>query len=178
MRRYTFRVDAFVLMHAPLGGGEFVTKPIRFKGEKLVLNYATPAAGSARVELEDIDGTPVDGYSLNDCPEIYGDMIDQTIRWKSGPDEISLVGKTVPYGPERCQKKGRRTATRENVGRLRRVSWSTRPRRLTQRNVCVGCADADILEFRFPGALEPDRTRYIPRDASYQVVSLAVGGGR
>ena len=39
-------------------------------------------------------------------------------------------------------------------------------------------ADADILEFRFPGALEPDRTCFIPRDASYQVVSLAVGGGR
>jgi len=95
MRRYTLRIDGFVSMHASLRGGEFTTKPIRFSGDNLVINYATSAAGSVRVELQDADGMPVEGYSLQDCPEIYGDTIDQTVHWKAGPDLSALAGKAV-----------------------------------------------------------------------------------
>jgi len=44
-RRLTLRLDGFVSAHAPLAGGEIVTKPIRFEGGNLVLNLETSAAG-------------------------------------------------------------------------------------------------------------------------------------
>ena len=39
-RRYTLRMDGFVSVNAPLSGGEFVTKPLRFAGSKLEINFA------------------------------------------------------------------------------------------------------------------------------------------
>ena len=71
------------------------TKPIRFSGARLTINYATSAAGSIRVELQNTGGTPIEGYSLNDCPEIYGDTMDQVVHWKPGPDVGGLAGKTI-----------------------------------------------------------------------------------
>lgn len=95
MRRYSLRIDGFVSMQAPLRGGEFVTKPLRFEGRHLVINYSTSAAGSVRVELQDADGRPLDGFRLQDCPEIYGDAIAQTVHWSSGPDLSSLIGEPI-----------------------------------------------------------------------------------
>ncbi|MCA9418262.1 MAG: hypothetical protein KC917_18455, partial [Candidatus Omnitrophica bacterium] len=48
--------------------------------------------GSVRVELQDPGGTPIEGYSLDECPEIYGDTIEQTVHWKSGSDLTELKG--------------------------------------------------------------------------------------
>ena len=31
LRRYTYRIDGFVSMQAPLSGGEFVTRPVRLR---------------------------------------------------------------------------------------------------------------------------------------------------
>jgi hypothetical protein len=95
LRRYTLRIDGFVSIHAPLGSAEFVTKPLTFTGEGLEINYSTSAAGSVRVEIQDPDGKPIDGFALADCPEIYGDRLDQTIHWKTGPNVGQLAGKTI-----------------------------------------------------------------------------------
>ena len=95
-RRLTLRLDGFVSAHAPLAGGEIVTKPIRFEGGNLVLNLETSAAGGVRVEIQDVDGQPIDGYALADCPPIYCDRIAQVVRWKkSGGDVRPLSGKPV-----------------------------------------------------------------------------------
>ncbi len=82
-------------MRAPLSGGEFVTHPIRFKGNLLVLNYSTSAAGSIRIELQTPEGKAIDGYSLEDCPELYGDSLAQTVQWKSGSDPSDLAGQAI-----------------------------------------------------------------------------------
>jgi hypothetical protein len=95
LRRYTIRVDGFVSLQAPLSGGEFTTKPIVFSGSKLVLNYSTSAAGSVRVELQDLDGKPLSGFSLADCPEIYGDSLERTVAWKPGSELTKLAGHPV-----------------------------------------------------------------------------------
>ena len=94
-RRYTLRIDGFVSVQAPLAGGEFVTKPLRFEGDALELNFSTSAAGSIRVELQHPDGTPVDGFALEDCEEIFGDALGQEVLWKSSPDLRQLAGKPV-----------------------------------------------------------------------------------
>ena len=37
----------------------------------------------------------VGGRTLEDCPEIYGDRIEQVVRWKDGSDLGKWTGKTV-----------------------------------------------------------------------------------
>ena len=94
-RRYTLRIDGFVSVQAPLSGGEMVTKPLTFQGTALTMNYATSAAGSIRVEIQDASGQPVEGFALADCPEIFGDQIERVVAWKGGSDVIQLAGKAI-----------------------------------------------------------------------------------
>jgi hypothetical protein len=94
-RRFTIRLDGFVSAQASLDGGEIVTKPIVVAGTSLVVNYATSAAGSLRVELQDAAGNALDGHSLDDCPEHYGDSVAQTIHWQSGSDVSRLEGRPI-----------------------------------------------------------------------------------
>lgn len=95
VRRYTLRLDGFVSINAPMKGGELLTKPLTFSGSKLSLNSATSAAGGIRVELQDTDGKPIDGFALKDCDEVFGDAINQTVTWNDSADVGSLTGKTV-----------------------------------------------------------------------------------
>lgn len=95
LRRYTLRMDGFVSAQAGLGGGEVVTKPIMFDGEELRLNFSTSAAGSIRVEIQDADGTPIDGFSLDDALEVIGDDLDRPALWKHGTDVSELAGRAV-----------------------------------------------------------------------------------
>ena len=95
VRRYTLRPDGFVSVSGPYSGGEMVTKPLRFSGKRLILNYSSSAAGGLRVELQTAEGKPFDGFALDDCPEIIGDRIEQTVSWKSGSDLSRLAGQPV-----------------------------------------------------------------------------------
>lgn len=94
-RRYSMRMDGFVSVNAPLSGGTVVTPPLTFKGNNLFLNIETSAAGSARVQLEDADGAPVPGYTLDDCHEIYGDRIAYPVAWREKNGCAELAGKPV-----------------------------------------------------------------------------------
>ncbi len=82
-------------MNAPLSGGEFVTKPIRFQGSRLLLNHSTSAAGSIRIEVQNENGQPIPGFALADAPELYGDSLEQPALWKDGSDMKQLAGKVV-----------------------------------------------------------------------------------
>ena len=95
MRRYTLRIDGFVSVQAPLAGGEFTTKPLVFQGSKLVINFATSAAGSVQVEIQDQDGKPLEGFTLADCPETFGDSLRREVSWKAGSNVGKLAGKPV-----------------------------------------------------------------------------------
>ena len=95
IERMSLRLDGFASVHAPYAGGYLVTKPFTFKGSELELNLATGAAGFAKVELQDAEGKPLLGYALADCPEIIGDQIERTVRWKSGSDLRALTGRPV-----------------------------------------------------------------------------------
>ena len=77
LRRYTLRLDGFVSAQAPMSGGELITKPLRFHGRKLTLNFATAAAGSIRVEIQDVNETALPGFALEDCPPLFGDTLER-----------------------------------------------------------------------------------------------------
>ncbi|MEX2188387.1 MAG: hypothetical protein WD875_16385, partial [Pirellulales bacterium] len=111
LRRYTLRTDGFASVYAGSAGGAFVTKPLRFDIEKsaeestvnvsagtkreLELNFATSAAGSIEVEIQDEAGQPIDGFSLADCDTIIGDRIAHVAKWKGKSDVSSLAGRNV-----------------------------------------------------------------------------------
>jgi len=95
IRRYTIRIDGFVSVTAPLSGGEMLTRPFTFEGTELFMNYSTSAAGSVRVEIQGDSGKPLPGFSLSDCPEIFGDTIEGRIRWRGDRSVRGLAGKPV-----------------------------------------------------------------------------------
>ena len=95
LSRYSLRLDGFGSLHAGYTGGEMVTKPFRFTGSELEINYATSAAGSIRFELQDETGRVLTGYSLEDSREIIGDEISRVVSWSGGTSVADLAGKTV-----------------------------------------------------------------------------------
>ena len=95
MRRYTLRLGGFVSLHAPLDGGELMTKLLTFAGNRLTVNYATSVMGSLRVAIHDVDGNPLPGFSLADADELFGDSVHQTVSWKDQTDVGSLHGKPI-----------------------------------------------------------------------------------
>lgn len=95
IRRLSLRKQGFASVHADARGGEFVTPPLTFNGEKLLLNYATSGTGSVQVEIQDEAGQALPGFALADMPELYGDEFEAAVAWKKGTDVSSLLGKPV-----------------------------------------------------------------------------------
>lgn len=95
LRRYSLRLDGFASVCAPYAGGELLTKPFTFSGDRLSLNFETSAAGGMRVEIQDDVGQPIPGYQLKEAVELVGDEIDQTVAWEQGDDLSQLAGRPV-----------------------------------------------------------------------------------
>ncbi len=95
LRRGVLRLDGIASLHADGEPGELTTKPLKFTGRALTLNYATSAAGSMKVEIQNADGEAMPGFTLQDALETFGDKIDARFAWKKGTDVSSLSGKPV-----------------------------------------------------------------------------------
>ncbi len=98
LRRFEYRKDGFVAIHAGEMGGELLTKPIQLGklAERLVLNFKTNGkTGTIRVGLETPAGKPIDGYSIQDCVPLTGDAISQHVAWNDDADTSTLKGQTV-----------------------------------------------------------------------------------
>jgi hypothetical protein len=95
LHRYSLRLDGFASVRADFNGGELLTRPLKFSGNRLDLNFSTSAVGSIRVEIADETGQAIPGFAAADCVEVIGNEIDRTVRWKSGGDVSSLAGSTV-----------------------------------------------------------------------------------
>ncbi len=85
IRRLSVRKQGFASMHADAKGGEFTTKPLKFTGNKLLLNYSTSAAGSIQIEALDESGKVV-----VTMPELYGDEFEANAL-----DVSKLAGQTI-----------------------------------------------------------------------------------
>jgi hypothetical protein len=95
IRRYSLRLDGFASLRADYAGGEVITKKLTFKGDKLILNFATSAAGYIKVEIEDADGKAIEGFELENSYELIGNEIEKIVLWKNNPDLKQLNGKQV-----------------------------------------------------------------------------------
>ena len=95
LKRYTMRFDGFASVEGPYDGGEMISRPLTFLGSRLTVNFATSAAGGIRVEIQDAQGKPIPGYTLDDAQELVGNEIERTVAWKGGSDVIELAGKPI-----------------------------------------------------------------------------------
>lgn len=99
--RYTLRPDGFISVNAPYAGGEMTTKTLTFGDadtqgpRELALNFATSAAGSIRIEVQDAEGNPIEGYTLADSPELIGDDVGRVVSWKGGSDLSALADRGI-----------------------------------------------------------------------------------
>jgi hypothetical protein len=95
LRRVAVRKHGFASVHADYAGGEFATEPVRFAGERLMLNYSTSAAGFLQVEVANESGVALDGLSFDDMLPLYGDSLQEEVRWKSGTGLRGLEDRPV-----------------------------------------------------------------------------------
>ena len=95
LRRYTLRRDGFAGLQAPYNGGSWTSKVMKLEGELLNLNFATSAAGGIRVEIQDEEGTPIPGYTLDECNELIGNAVNRAVRWNDATDITALSGKAI-----------------------------------------------------------------------------------
>ena len=93
LRRYSFRLDGVACLAAPYSGGRWTSKPIRFSGSTLSLNFATSAAGSLRIAIQSPAGNDIPGFSIQDQPPVIGNEIDRQVEWKV--PLASLSGRPV-----------------------------------------------------------------------------------
>jgi len=89
------RLDGFVSVDAGPDGGWFVTPPIEFAGNRLLLNIDCGAMGEAWVELQDETGKPLPGYTYEDAVSVDRNGVAQEVWWRGGPDVGSLSGRPV-----------------------------------------------------------------------------------
>jgi hypothetical protein len=142
LERMTLRTDGFASAHASYEGGEMVTKPLTFEGTELEINYSTSAAGSVQVEIQDADGGPLPGYSLEECPNIIGDEIAHVVVWGDPPPPLSSGTDAKTLEQESGLSLEAHVTVwegRKDVGKL-----AGRPIRLR-----FVLKDADLYSFRF-----------------------------
>ena len=95
LRRLSLRPWGFASVQAGRAGGSLVTRPLLFAGRELRLNFSTSAVGSVVVEIQQDNGQPIPGYTIGDCPPIYGDRLDHPVSWKGGMEVGALAGNPV-----------------------------------------------------------------------------------
>lgn len=95
LKRYSIRIDGFSSLSGDFRGGNVITKPFTFEGKQLEINYATSAIGEIRFELQDKNGKPIKGFTLEDCDPIIGNEISRTVSWNKKSNVSTLTGKEV-----------------------------------------------------------------------------------
>ncbi len=85
--RYTIRIDGFASRHAGARTKILMTKPFRFTGTELEINFATSAAGYVQVTLCDRNGHPFEGYQ---SAFLFGNKIDRKVDFR---EPLDFFGK-------------------------------------------------------------------------------------
>jgi hypothetical protein len=92
--RYTLRTDGFVALSSARTG-QAITRPLKFSGTALQVNFWTSMGGSVRVELQDASGRPLPGFTIADATPLSGDQISQIVTWGGNSRVASLAGEVV-----------------------------------------------------------------------------------
>jgi hypothetical protein len=80
VRRFVYRVDGFVALRGGTAGGTVLTRPLRYTGSTLLLNYFVREGGSLRVEV--LDGAE---KVIGTSKPLTGDRVDGAVDWERAP---------------------------------------------------------------------------------------------
>ena len=72
-----------------------ITRPLTFEGKQLKLNFSTSAAGTLKVEIQTAAGRQIEGFTLEDADETFGNELDRTVSWGGSADVSRLAGQAV-----------------------------------------------------------------------------------
>jgi hypothetical protein len=95
VRRYSMRLDGFASLRAGAKEIKVITKPFRYVGDQLKINFATSAGGGIRFALEDVGDSAKSAKGFQESAEQIGNEIERTVTWKNENVVGSLAGKTV-----------------------------------------------------------------------------------
>jgi hypothetical protein len=89
VRRFMYRTDGFVALHADESGGAMISRPIEFTGDTLSLNYRTADSGYVVVKLLGSDGKPI-----VESQQLQGDETHRRINLDRG-QVLGAAGQPV-----------------------------------------------------------------------------------
>lgn len=89
-----FRKDGFVSLGCGPREGMVLTKPITISGNALELNLDA-RRGYVKIALCDPDGTPISGFTLDECDLVTSNNTSQQVTWHGESDLSKLYGKQV-----------------------------------------------------------------------------------
>lgn len=91
------RLDGFVSADSPYDKEALlVTKPLVFKGSRLVLNINTSGTGYTQAGFLDENGNPIEGFTVDDCVYVNDNSVAHEVEWlNKGKDVSELEGKIV-----------------------------------------------------------------------------------
>ena len=72
-----------------------ITKPFHFDGNKLVINFSTSAAGMIKVEVQNMNGKPIEGFEIENSNELIGNEIEKIVSWKGDPNLNELSSQPI-----------------------------------------------------------------------------------
>ena len=59
------------------------------------LNLSTAAGGLVKVEIQDEQGRPIEGFAATDCDPIYTDAIKHVVTWRKSGDVSRLASRAI-----------------------------------------------------------------------------------
>ena len=145
VQRFSLRLDGFASINAPYAGGEMVTVPLVFAGDRLELNYATGAVGKFAWKSRDVIGRPLPGFALEDSAVLVGDRIAE--KRAGNPERRSAAWPARRFGSaSKCVTRiFTRSASIPPPTRpaMHRLEWGS-PGRLARRLAVAGLLGAAV----------------------------------
>jgi hypothetical protein len=89
------RLDGFVGLYTNPYPGRMVTKPIEADGSVLLVNCIPDSrnGGWLKAEIQDEQGVPIEGFTIDDCLPVAEDDLYNEIIWSSGKSLGELRGR-------------------------------------------------------------------------------------
>lgn len=91
----TLRLDGFASLGAGFDGGRVTTKPITFAGKTLTINANAKHHAHVFVEALDESGSPIPGYTKEDCVPLTEDAVAHVVQWRQHRDLGALAERPV-----------------------------------------------------------------------------------
>jgi hypothetical protein len=91
----TIKPDRFVALRAGNEAAELLTHGFNLPSNKVFVNAITGSKGWIRLEILDVDGKPVAGFTEADCTPVAGDSTAHAVHWKGTDAGNTIAGRPV-----------------------------------------------------------------------------------